>query len=73
MSALTTGVVASSVVTTFPVAQLTGDFLTLAIVFFVLAVLAAVVGASGIAGISMQIAKILIAVFIILAIISLLL
>lgn len=56
-----------------PVMQFTGDFLELAIVFFVLALIAAVVGARGVAGISMQIAKILVAVFLILAIISLLL
>lgn len=56
-----------------PVMQLSGDFLGLAVVFFVLALIAAVVGARGVAGLSMQIAKILIAVFLILAIISLLL
>ncbi|QLD88147.1 DUF1328 domain-containing protein [Natronomonas salina] len=53
--------------------QLTGDFLELAILFFVLALIAAVVGARDIAGVSMQIAKILVAVFLILAIVSLLL
>ena len=53
--------------------QLSGDFLELAILFFVLALIAAVVGARDIAGISMQIAKILVAVFLILAIVSLLL
>ncbi len=55
-----------------PVMQFTGDFLWLAIVFFILALVAAVVGARDIAGISMQIAKVLIAVFLILAVISLL-
>ena len=53
--------------------QLTGQFLELAILFFVLALIAAVVGARDIAGISMQVAKILVAVFLILAIVSLLL
>lgn len=53
--------------------QLSGDFLELAILFFVLALIAAVVGARDIAGVSMQIAKILVAVFLILAIVSLLL
>ena len=73
MSLLTAGVVDPNVAAALPVAQLTGEFLTWAIVFFVLAVLAALVGARGVAGISMEIARILIAVFIILAIISLLL
>lgn len=54
-------------------AQLTGDFLGLAILFFVLALIAAVVGARDIAGISMQVAKILVAVFLVLAVVSLLL
>lgn len=56
-----------------PALQLTGDFLSLAILFFVLALVAAVVGARGVAGVSMQIAKIMVAIFLILAIISLLL
>lgn len=50
-----------------------GQFLTWAIGFFVLALLAAVVGARGVAGISMEIARILVLVFIVLAIISLVL
>lgn len=55
-------------------AQLFGfDFLYLAILFFVLAIVAAIVGAQGIAGISMEIARILVLVFIILAIVALLL
>jgi len=53
--------------------QFSGQFIELAILFFVLALVAAVVGARDIAGISMQIAKILVAVFLILAIVSLLL
>lgn len=50
-----------------------GSLLGLAIVFFVLALAAAVVGARGIAGMSMEIARILVLVFLVLAIISLLL
>lgn len=56
-----------------PVLQFSGDFLELALVFFVLALLAAVVGAGGVAGVSMEIAKILVAIFLILAVASLLL
>lgn len=53
--------------------QFTGGFLQYAIVFFVLALIAAAVGARGVAGISMEIARIFIVVFVILAIVSLLL
>lgn len=53
--------------------QLTGDFLTLAIVFFVLALVAALLGARGVAGVSMAIAKWLVIIFVVLAIIALLL
>jgi uncharacterized membrane protein YtjA (UPF0391 family) len=53
--------------------QFGGGFLGLAIVFFVLALVAAVVGARGVAGISMDIARILVFVFLVLAVISLLL
>ncbi len=56
-----------------PLQMFSGDFLYLAIVFFVLAILAALVGSRGVAGISMEIARILILVFIVLAIVSLLL
>lgn len=49
------------------------DLISLAILFFVLALVAAVVGARGIAGISMEIAKWLIIAFIVLAVISALL
>ncbi|AFZ72304.1 DUF1328 family protein [Natronobacterium gregoryi] len=52
----------------------TGDgFLYWAVVFFVLAVIAAAVGARGVAGISMEIARIFVLVFIVLAIVALLL
>lgn len=50
-----------------------GDFAYLAIVFFVLAIVAALVGFQGVAGVSMEVAKILIFVFVVLAIVSLLL
>ncbi len=53
--------------------QFSGEFLQYAIVFFVLAIIAAAVGARGVAGISMEIARIFIIVFVILAIVSLLL
>ena len=46
--------------------------LELAIAFFVLAILAGVVGAGGIAGMSMNVAKWLVIAFVVLAILSLL-
>ncbi|UPM44377.1 DUF1328 family protein [Halocatena salina] len=51
-----------------PVIQ--GGFASLAVVFIVLALAAYIVGARGIAGVTMRIAYILIVIFIILAIIS---
>lgn len=53
--------------------QFTGNFLGLAVVFFVLAIVAALLGARDIAGVSMEVAKWLVIIFVILAIISLLL
>jgi len=50
-----------------------GDFLSLAILFFVLAIVAAVVGARGVAGLSMTIAKWLVIIFLVLAVIALVL
>jgi uncharacterized membrane protein YtjA (UPF0391 family) len=50
-----------------------GGFLWLAIVFFVLAIVAAALGAGGVAGLSMDIAKWLVIIFVVLAVISLLL
>lgn len=50
-----------------------GGFIQYAIVFFVLALIAAVVGMRGVAGISMEIARIFVVLFIVFAIISLLL
>jgi uncharacterized membrane protein YtjA (UPF0391 family) len=49
------------------------DLIGLAIVFFILALVATVLGARGVAGLSMDIAKWLVIIFIILAIISLIL
>ncbi len=49
------------------------DLLTLAIIFFILAIIAAVLGMWGVAGVSMEVAKWLIIIFVILAIISLVL
>jgi len=54
-------------------AQLTGEFLQWAILFFVLAIIAAAVGARGVAGVSMDIARVFVLIFLVLAIISLLL
>jgi len=53
--------------------QLTGEFLQWAILFFVLAIVAAAVGARGVAGVSMDIARVFVLIFLVLAIISLLL
>lgn len=67
-----TGTVLADLATTLPL-QLGGDFVSLAILFFVLAIIAAIVGFQDVAGISMQVAKILIFVFLVLAVISLVL
>lgn len=50
--------------------QFGGDLIGLAILFLVLALVAAVVGASGVAGVSMSIAKWLVIIFVVLAILS---
>ncbi|MCU4742749.1 DUF1328 domain-containing protein [Halobacteria archaeon AArc-m2/3/4] len=47
--------------------------LELAILFFVIAIIAAAVGATGVAGITMSIAKWLVLVFLVLAVVSMLL
>ncbi|WP_336343195.1 DUF1328 domain-containing protein [Halalkalicoccus ordinarius] len=54
-------------------AQFSGEFLQYAIVFFVLAIVAAAVGARDVAGISMEIARIFVLVFLVLAVITLIL
>ncbi|MFC7136948.1 DUF1328 family protein [Halobaculum litoreum] len=56
-----------------PLQLFSGEFLQYAVVFFVLAVVAAVFGARGIAGLSMTIAKWLVIAFLVLAVVSLLL
>lgn len=53
--------------------QFSGNFLELAVLFFIIAIVAAVLGARGIAGISMTVAKWLVIVFLVLAVISLVL
>lgn len=53
--------------------QFSGNFIELAVLFIVLAIIAAVLGARGVAGISMTIAKWFIIIFIVLAIISIVL
>lgn len=53
--------------------QFGGGLLELAILFFVLALVAAILGARGVAGLSMTIAKWLVLIFLVLAVISLLL
>lgn len=52
--------------------QFSGDFLQWAVVFFVIAIVAAIVGARGVAGISMTVAKWFVIIFLVLAVISLL-
>jgi uncharacterized membrane protein YtjA (UPF0391 family) len=50
-----------------------GDFIELAVLFFILAVVAAVFGARGVAGLSMEIAKWLVIIFVVLAVVSIIL
>ena len=76
LSTLTTAVSPSVTVdalTAIPLQFFSGDFITLAIAFFVLAIVAALLGARGIAGLSMEIAKWLVLIFLVLAVISLVL
>lgn len=54
-----------------PLQLFSGDLLWLAIVFFLLALGAGVLGARGVAGISMEIAKWFVIIFVVLAVISL--
>lgn len=61
----------ASALAQFAPLQLGGGFIELAILFFILAVVAAVVGASGVAGISMTIAKWFVIIFVVLAVVSL--
>jgi len=76
LGTLTTAVspsVAVDALTTIPLQFFSGDFITLAIAFFVLAIVAGLLGARGIAGLSMEIAKWLVLIFLVLAVISLVL
>lgn len=50
-----------------------GEFLEWAVVFFVIAIVAAVLGAQGIAGVTMTVAKWFVIIFLVLAIISIVL
>jgi uncharacterized membrane protein YtjA (UPF0391 family) len=50
-----------------------GDFLYYALVFFVLALVAGAVGLRGVAGISMEIARIFVLVFLVVAVLAVLL
>lgn len=63
----------ASASTFVPAQTFSGEFLEWAILFFVLAIIAAVLGARGIAGLSMEIAKWLVIIFIVLALITLVL
>ncbi len=55
---------------TVTVLQFSGDFIELAVLFLILAIVAALLGARGVAGMSMTAAKWLIIAFIVLAVIS---
>jgi len=50
--------------------QFGGDLIGLAILFLILAIVAAVLGARGVAGLSMDIAKWLVIIFIVLAVVT---
>ncbi|WP_201289261.1 DUF1328 domain-containing protein [Halovenus carboxidivorans] len=50
--------------------QSSGNFIEYAVLFFILALVAAALGASGVAGVSMTIAKWFVIIFIVLAIVS---
>ncbi|PSQ02992.1 hypothetical protein BRC95_09980 [Halobacteriales archaeon QS_5_68_33] len=50
--------------------QLGGDLLGLAVLFLILALVAAVLGARGVAGLSMDIAKWLVIIFVVLAVVT---
>ena len=56
--------------TTLPPLQFGGDLIELAVLFFVLAIVSAILGARGIAGLSMNIAKWLVIVFLVLAVLT---
>jgi len=70
MISLTVGLLA---IASAPLQIFGGGFLTLAVLFVVLAIIAAALGAGGVAGMSMDIAKWLVIIFVILAVVSFLL
>ncbi|MFC6974007.1 DUF1328 domain-containing protein [Halomicroarcula sp. GCM10025709] len=59
-------------VTSMPLVM-SGEFLQWAVVFFVIAIVAAIVGARGVAGVTMTVAKWFVIIFLVLALVSLLL
>ena len=67
-----TSTLAVPVQTLFPL-LFSGDFLTYALAFFVLAIVAALVGSQDVAGISMEIARIFVILFLVFAIVALVL
>lgn len=75
MQFLTLAVVTSVLqsISQLPILQISGDFLWLGIVFFVLAIIAAALGAQGVAGVTMTVAKWFVLIFLVLAILSILL
>lgn len=72
VSLITVALVSTTQLLQLPL-QFSGGFIELAIVFFVLALVAAALGASGVAGVSMTIAKWFVIIFLVLAVISILL
>jgi len=70
---LTHSVTASASVGPFVPLQLGGGLLWLALLFLVLALVAGVLGARGVAGLSMDIAKWLVIIFVVLAVVTFLL
>jgi uncharacterized membrane protein YtjA (UPF0391 family) len=70
---LTQPVAATAAAGQFVPLQFGGDLIGLAIVFLVLALVAGVLGAQGVAGLSMDIAKWLVIIFIVLAVVTFLL
>jgi len=64
------GVIGSAMTVNVMPLQFGGGFIELAILFLILALVAAVLGARGVAGVSMEIAKWLVIIFVVLAIIT---
>ncbi|MFC6732128.1 MULTISPECIES: DUF1328 domain-containing protein [unclassified Haladaptatus] len=62
-----------SVAQLMPLQAFSGQFLQWAVVFFVLAIIAALVGARGVAGVTMNVARWFVIIFIVLALITLIL